>query len=132
MNKMSEDEKKAIEIVQGLKIYYDNNCLLDEEEIEENETVNNAIDTLINLIEKQQNELEQEKEKNKKLENADLTTVYMDGFYNGEIKWKNKIKEKLEYIENSALETSDEDLNYKCRIEDRAQKQVLKEILRGG
>ena len=42
-NKMSEEEKKAIEIVQGLKVYYDNECLLDEEELEENKTVNNAI-----------------------------------------------------------------------------------------
>lgn len=72
MDKMSEDEKRAVEIVQGLKIYYDNDCLLDEEEIEENETVNNAIDTLINLIEKQQKKLEQEKEKNKELINGQI------------------------------------------------------------
>lgn len=37
-----------------------------------------------------------EKEKNKKLENADLTTVYINGFYDGEKKWKDKIKEKIE------------------------------------
>lgn len=55
---MNEEEKKAIEIVQGLKVYYDDDCLLDEEELEENKTVNNAIDTVINLIEKQQKELE--------------------------------------------------------------------------
>lgn len=35
----------------------------------------------------------EEKEKNKELENADLTTVYMNGFYDGEKKWKDKIKE---------------------------------------
>ena len=33
-----------------------------------------------------------EKEKNEELENADLTTVYMNGFYDGEKKWKDKIK----------------------------------------
>ncbi len=60
---MNEEEKKVIEIVQGLKVYYDDECLLDEEELEENKTVNNAIDTLINLVEKQQKELEQEKNK---------------------------------------------------------------------
>lgn len=29
------------------------------------------------------------------LENADLTTVYMNGFYDGEKKWKDKIKSRL-------------------------------------
>ena len=48
--------EEAIKIVQGLKVYYDDECLLDEEELEENKTVNNAIDTLINLIENQQKE----------------------------------------------------------------------------
>lgn len=30
---MNEEEKEAIEIVQGLKVYYDDECLLDEEEL---------------------------------------------------------------------------------------------------
>ena len=38
-----------------------------------------------------------EKEKNKELENADLTTVYMSGFYDGEKMLENKIKAKIEY-----------------------------------
>lgn len=64
---MTGEKKKAIEIVQGLKIYYDDECLLDKEEVEENKSVNNAIDTLINFIEETQKELEQEKEKNTEL-----------------------------------------------------------------
>ena len=51
-----------------------------------------AIQGLLDLYQK-------EKQKNKELENADLTTVYMNGFYDGEKKWKNKIKEKTRYYQ---------------------------------
>ena len=33
------------------------------------------------------------------LENADLTTVYINGFYDGEKKWKDKIKAKIKQYE---------------------------------
>lgn len=46
-----------------------------------------------------------EKEKNKELENADLTTVYMNGFYDGEKKWKDKIKAKIEELEKETKNT---------------------------
>jgi len=36
----------------------------------------------------------------KKLESADLTTVYMNGFYDGEKKWKEKIKCRLHDTNN--------------------------------
>lgn len=49
-----------------------------------------AIQGLLDLYNK-------EKEKNKELENADLSVVYMNGFYDGEKKWKDKIKVKIEY-----------------------------------
>lgn len=49
---MNEEEKKAIEIVKGLAVYYDDYSLLDEEEIEENESVNKSIELILNLIEK--------------------------------------------------------------------------------
>lgn len=42
-----------------------------------------------------------EKEKNEELENADLTTVYMNGYYDGEKKWKDKIKEKIQQVKDS-------------------------------
>ena len=48
---MNEEEKKAIEIVKGLAVYYDDYSLLDEEEIEENESVNKSIELILNLIE---------------------------------------------------------------------------------
>ena len=53
---MNEEEKKAIEIIKGLAVYYDDYCLLDEEEIEENESVNKSIELILNLIEKLQKE----------------------------------------------------------------------------
>ena len=55
---MNEEEKNAIEIVKGLAVYYDDYSLLDEEEIEENESVNTSIELILNLIEKLQKENE--------------------------------------------------------------------------
>lgn len=89
----NKEEKKAIEQLKSWREYIVNH----------RDSVNKANDiefylrTALNLIEKQQKELEQEKEKNKELENADLTTVYLDGVYDGEKKWKDKIKAKIEY-----------------------------------
>lgn len=57
----------------------------------------NAIKGLLDLYQK-------EKEKNKELENADLTTVYMNGFYDGEKKWKDKIKEELTELDNMKVD----------------------------
>lgn len=51
-----------------------------------------AIETLLTAYEK-------EKEKNNKLmEELDLTTVYISGVYDGEKKWKDKIKAKIEEL----------------------------------
>lgn len=41
---------------------------------------------------------------------------------------KDKIKEKIESIENT-LEVCDEEINYRLKIEDKAKKEVLKELL---
>lgn len=56
---MTEEEKKAVEIIKGLAVYYDDYSLLDEEEIEENESVNKSIELILNLIEKLSKENEQ-------------------------------------------------------------------------
>ena len=64
---MSDEEKKAIDIVKGLAVYYDDYGLLDEEEIEENEEVNNSINIVVNLIEKQSKEIEELKRENNRL-----------------------------------------------------------------
>lgn len=49
---LNEEEKKAIEIVKGLKTYYEAYYLLEDEEIKENEEKNEAIDTVLSLITK--------------------------------------------------------------------------------
>ena len=71
---MSEEEKKAIETLKGLTVYYDDYSLLDEEEIEENDNINKSIQLMIDSIEKQQKELNnlKEIEKSHKEENGKL------------------------------------------------------------
>ena len=44
---------------------------------------------------------------------------------------KDKIKEKIESIENT-LEVCDEEINYRLKIEDKAKKEILKELLEEG
>ena len=44
---------------------------------------------------------------------------------------KDKIKEKIESIENmSEVEVCDEEIKYRLKIEDKAKKEMLKELLR--
>lgn len=44
---------------------------------------------------------------------------------------KDEIKEKIESIENmSEVEVYDEEINYRLKIEDKAKKEMLKELLR--
>lgn len=71
---MNEEEKKAIEIIKGLSVYYDDYSLLDEEEEEENESVNKSIELILNLIEKLQKENEKLNEENKRLKASHIVT----------------------------------------------------------
>lgn len=80
---MTIEEKKAIAY---LKLYCTNDVLYDNTHYEQ-------IKILLNLIENQQKEIEE-------LKNADLTIVYMDGFYDGQNKIKDKIKAKIEELAN--------------------------------
>ena len=65
---------------------------------------------------------QKEKEKNKELENADLTTVYMNGFYDGEKKWKDKIKKR-------AIEYENNNEGYDCTTADYKQSQNIGKYL---
>lgn len=87
---MSEEEKKALELIKiNNKHRY---CDKDD------------VDFLLNLIEKQQKELEQEKEKNKELEKYKTYYEEMEEV-NKKFIAVDKIKEKIE-------ETNSEKLNY--------------------
>lgn len=89
-----------------------------------------ALQGLLDLYQK-------EKEKNKKLENADLTNVYLSGFYDGEKKWKDKISGKIEEldIEIQQCEYADDDIEeYKNDMEKEKSrllrdKKILQELL---
>ena len=86
---MSEEEKKALEILDNREDYRV------DEIYEDYVTVNNAINTIINLIEKQQKEIEYQKELYEKLFNG----------YNERVKEiqnsisKDKIREKIKELE---------------------------------
>lgn len=81
----------------------------------------------------------EEKEKNKQLENADLTTIYIDGFYDGKNKLKDKIKERIEEVENEIKEKRSIAIKPTDRVEGRILNdqidalyktiEVLKELL---
>ena len=70
-----------------------------------------------------------EKEKNKELENADLTTVYMNGFYDGEKKWKDKIKQKINEIDDTGIRTFNEQINMELKRIDNQRIEFLQELL---
>ena len=97
---MNEEEKKAIEIIKGLAVYYDDYSLLDEEEIEENASVNKSIELIINIIEKL-------KKENEELKNQEATARRINELlvqrYSNSIpdqKVKDKIRKNEEIINN--------------------------------
>lgn len=106
---MNEEEKKAVEIIKGLAVYYDDYSLLDEEEIEENESVNKSIELILNLIEKLSKENEQLRTEvnSLKKENEELNEkildnagIYQLGFKDGEESYIKKVKDKIEEYKN--------------------------------
>ena len=56
----------------------------------------------------------------------DLTTVYMSGFYDGEKKWKDKIKQKLNTVKDYETEIDDDVYDYK-----KTQFETYEELLEG-
>lgn len=93
---MSEDEKKAIKIIrEDIEVYKEKGAW------KENFILVKSLRTLLNLIEKQQEELQQEKEKNKELEEkqdrlAFKTNLYMNDVLSNNIVSKDKIRAILE------------------------------------
>lgn len=68
-------------------------AILNAKQIEFNK-LKNTVNSYKGQFKRQQKEIEE-------LKNADLTTVYLNGFYDGEKKVKDKIKVKIEDILNS-------------------------------
>lgn len=61
----------------------------------------------------------------------DLTTVYLSGFYDGEKKWKDKIKAKIEKLKVLAEKADDETLNA-CELDIRKNQIYLLDNLLNG
>lgn len=59
-------------------------------------------------------------------EDVDLTIVYMSGFYDGEKKWKDRIKEKLNTVKDYETEIDDDVYDYK-----KVQFETCEELLKG-
>lgn len=95
---LSDEEKKAVEVIKGLAVYYDDSSLLDKEEIEENEEVNNSINIVINLIEKQSKEIEELKENN------GYHLGFIDGGIAKKYEYQDKIKAKIEEVKDGTYD----------------------------
>lgn len=117
---MTEEEKNAIEIVKGLAVYYDDYSLLDEEEIEENESVNKSIELILNLIEKLQKENEELNEKI--LDNAG---IYQLGFKDGEESYIKKVKDKIRKNEEIIDISNDGDLIHELLQKNKVYEELL-------
>lgn len=131
---MTEEEKKAVEIIKGLAVYYDDYSLLDEEEIEENESVNKSIELILNLIEKllkeneqlnaEVNSLKKENEElNKKI--LDNLGIYQLGFKDGEESYIKKVKDKIRKNEEVIDISNDGDLIHELYQKNKVYEELL-------
>lgn len=123
---MSEEEREAINIIKGLGIdIYDGKSQVIPGDV--TTKINTSIYTILNLIEKQQKELEQEKEKNKELEKYKTYYEEMEEV-NKKFIAVDKIKEKIEELEKELKEF--QELDFISEAAKRYQQiQVLNNIL---
>ena len=103
---MSEEEKKAIAY---LKFYIERDVMYEDTHYEQ-------IKTILNLIEKQQKEIEE-------LKNTDLTTVYLNGFYDGEKKVNDKIKAILEEYKYTEIGDSEKIIKFYEKMQSLLEKE---------
>lgn len=131
---MNEEEKKAIEIVKGLAVYYDDYFLLDEEEIKENESVNKSIELILNLIEKllKENEQLNAEVNSLKKENEELNEkildnlgIYQLGFKDGEESYIKKVKDKIRKNEEIIDISNDGDLIHELYQKNKVYEELL-------
>lgn len=131
---MTEEEKKAVEIIKGLAVYYDDYSLLDEEEIKENESVNKSIELILNLIEKLSKENEQLRTEvnSLKKENEELNEkildnagIYQLGFKDGEESYIKKVKDKIRRNEEIIDISNDGDLIHELYQKNKVYEELL-------
>ena len=123
---MTDEEKQAIDKLQcTIEI---NQNILDGIEIDE--SVIKSMETILNLIGKQQKEIIEE------LKESDFTTAYMQGFYDGLNKFKDKIKAKIDLIDKEYAEFIEKNKNDLDLVNINAQRHnamqtILEELLGG-
>ncbi|HCC04020.1 MAG TPA: hypothetical protein DEP51_04090 [Clostridiales bacterium] len=108
---LSDEEKQAIEGLKGSQKWVRQQIRLGNLP-NYNQGHYADIRIILNLIKKQSKEIEE-------LKNADLTTVYLNGVYDGEKKFKDKIKAKIEEL----------DYNDIANFERRCKQEVLQSLL---
>lgn len=102
--KYTEEEKEAIEVVSNLRCYYNDESLLNEDELKENKINNNSIDLVLKLLDKQQKEIEELKRINK-----DYDLIYNKQYeYIQDCISKKVIREKIEELKDKEQEFTDE------------------------
>ena len=108
---LSDEEKEALEILEDFE----------PDDLVECSIYLQALEKIKSLIEKQQKEIEE-------LKNEDLTTVYLNGFYDGEKKVKDKIKAKIEEIdiEIQCCEYADDDTEEYKKDMEKEKRRLLK------
>ena len=92
---MEEDIKIVQSIIDNTKESIENNKELTEKQIINRTVAYRAIEHLISSYKKIE-----EENKNLRDKESDYTTVYMTGLYDERKKWKQKIKDKIEELEN--------------------------------
>ena len=127
---LSDEEKKAIEIIKFLQ----DKCIIENEtgmmSIYRLDDLAKAIEILLNLIEKQSKEIEELKDKNKTLKNLqnDTNRLYIEmierkNYFEGKLqKLEDKIKAKIEVLEKLQKEFPNND---EIRIKIIAYKELL-------
>lgn len=95
---MSNEEKKAIEWLKkadwfSARLYSSTILNLIEEQQKEISLLKDQLEYVKSEYEET---IEQQQKEIKDLKSTDLTTVYLNGFYDGEKKWKDEIKAKIE------------------------------------
>lgn len=135
---MSEEEKKAIEVMKSIEFdiyewWYDGKRI----DIEiDSDIANKSLQTVLNLIEKQNNRLEQLEKENKNLDKLAKTmmnncTKALEDTVKHDYIPKSAIMEKVEELENYIQENSDEQGYWGSKSADEIYNKIdiLKELL---
>ena len=117
---MSEEEKEAIEILEIISEFGHNDYEFEKQK--------NATKIVLNLIDKQQKEIE---------ENNKYSIKFTDEQYNKVInavhnEWKDKIKAKIDEVENKLCNIRNANFTYAGEMMCEAQIKILQELLKEG